>query len=81
MVRASNVKKLQMGKNRLSIEFLEQVRKMFENTKTVRISLLKSATRDKKHAKEIADKLISDLGANFRYTIIGYTVIVRRSKK
>jgi RNA-binding protein YhbY len=81
MVRASNVKKLQMGKNGLSPEFLEQVRKMFESTKTIRVSLLKTATRDRAHAKEIADNLISSLGTNFRYTMVGYTLIVRRSKK
>lgn len=76
-----NLVKLQMGKHGLSPEFLEQARKMFEGVKNIRISLLKSATRDKAHAKEIADELVAKLGSNYKYKIIGYTLVVRRGKK
>ena len=52
------IKKLQIGKNGLTPEFIEQVKSVFENGKLVKISILKSACRDKKDAEKIGKELI-----------------------
>ena len=73
--------KLQIGKKGLTEEFINQAKDLFKKEKNVRISMLKSATRDKAEAKQIADKLVAALGPNYRYILVGYTIIVKRGKK
>lgn len=75
------IKHLQMGKNGLTDGVIEQARKMLEKEKAIKITILKSATRDRKEAKEISEKLISSLGSNFQYRLIGYTIILKKHRK
>lgn len=72
---------LQVGKNGLTLGVIEQARKMLEKEKAIKVTLLKSSTRDKKEAKDLADKLISGLGERFQYHLIGYTLIVKKYRK
>jgi len=74
-------KKLQIGKNGPTPEFVEQVKKVFENAELVRISILKSACRDKTQAKEIGEELVEALGKNFTFKLIGYVLVVRKWRK
>lgn len=71
----------QIGKKGLTNEFIENLRFAFKNAEHARISVLKSATRDKKQFKEWADKIISELGKNFTYKLIGYTIVLRKWRK
>ncbi|MEA3329364.1 MAG: YhbY family RNA-binding protein [Nanoarchaeota archaeon] len=75
------IKKLQIGKNGLSGAFVEQVRKVFEKEKVVKVSILKSACRDKKDAEKIAQDLISALGKKFDYKLVGYVITVIKYRK
>ena len=75
------VKRLQMGKNGLSPAFVEQVRGVFENENSVKISILKSACRDKKDAEKIGTDLVDALGKNFIYRLVGYVLTVRKFRK
>lgn len=75
------IKKLQIGKNGLSGAFVEQVRKVFEKEKVVKVSILKSACRDKKDAEKIAQDLISALGKKFDYKLVGYVITVIKFRK
>lgn len=75
------IKKLQIGKNGLTDGFVEQIKGIFNSAQIVRVSLLKSATRDKEHAKEIAEELIKKLGEKYAYKLIGYTLIVMKFRK
>ena len=75
------IKKLQIGKNGLTPEFVNQVRTFFEKERMVKIDILKSACRDKSEAKEIAEKLISELGPKFGYKLIGYVITVTKYRK
>ncbi|MCK5449365.1 YhbY family RNA-binding protein [Candidatus Pacearchaeota archaeon] len=70
------IKKLQIGKNGLSEAFIEQVRILFEKEKVVKVSILKSACRDKKDADKIAQDLVSALGEKFDYKLVGYVITV-----
>jgi RNA-binding protein YhbY len=70
--------KLQIGKKGLTEEFIENLREIFKKSEHARISILKSATRDKKEVKEWAEKIVNNLGKNFTFKTIGYTIVLRK---
>ena len=76
-----NLVKLQLGKNGLTDEFIEGTRKIFEKAEHVRISLLKSATRDREEIKKMAENLVSKLGKQYTYKIIGFTIVLTKWRK
>jgi len=75
------IKRLQIGKNGLSIAFIEQVKGFFENEEVLKISILKSACRDKKDAVKLSDSLMDSLGKKYSYKLVGYVLTVRRFRK
>jgi len=75
------VRKLQMGKNGLSDAFIEQIKSILDNERLIKISILKSACRNKAEAKEIAEKLITSLGKKYDYKLIGYVITVIKYRK
>jgi len=75
------IKKLQIGKAGLTPAFINQVRKIFENEKLIKISILKSACRDKEDAKKIGEKLVKELGPKFGYKLIGYVLTIIKYRK
>ena len=70
-----------MGKGGLSDAFVEQVRSVFEKEKVMKISILKSACRDKKEADEIGRKLVGLLGKKYGYKLVGYVLTVIKYRK
>ena len=76
-----HIKKLQIGKNGLTPEFISQVKSIFVNERMVKISILKSACRDKSEAKRIAEELIAALGKKYGYKIVGYVLTVSQFRK
>ena len=75
------IKKLQIGKSGLSGAFIEQVRRIFEKEKVMKISILKSACRNKGDAEKMAQDLISALGRKFDYKLVGYVITVIKFRK
>jgi len=75
------IKKLQLGKEGLSPGFVEQVRGIFEKEKILKISILKSACRDKKGAEKIGDELIRALGVKYGYKLVGYVLTVIKYRR
>jgi RNA-binding protein YhbY len=73
--------KLQIGKNGLTDSFIENLRVLFVKNESARISILKSATRNKEQAKEWLAEILSKLGANYKGMIIGYTIVLRKLRK
>lgn len=75
--------RFQIGKNGVTEGVTESLRLAFKKHKQVRISTLKSSGRDKDKIKEMAEDIVSRLGGQhvFRYRIIGFTIIMRRSLK
>lgn len=73
--------KLQIGKKRLTAEFLENLKKIFVNTESIRISVLRHGTRDKEETKKWAEEIIGKLGRNFTYKIIGFTIVLRKWRR
>jgi len=75
------IKRLQLGKFGLTDSFVEQVKNIFKDSEVIKISILKSACRNKNEAKEIAEKLVNSLGRNYTYTLIGYVLTIRKFRK
>jgi len=75
------IRQLQMGKAGLSEAFVEQVRGIFENETLIKISILKSACRDKEDAKKIGEDLVEMLGSKFGFKLVGYVLTVIRFRK
>ncbi|MFH0808217.1 MAG: YhbY family RNA-binding protein [archaeon] len=75
------IRQLQMGKAGLSEAFVEQVRSVFENETMIKISILKSACRDKEEAKKIGEDLVGALGTKFGFKLVGYVLTVIKFRK
>ena len=67
--------KFQLGKQGLTQQFIDSISLAFKNRKQVRISVLKSCTRDKTKIIEIAEEIKEKLVLKTRYRIIGFTLI------
>jgi len=75
------IKRLQIGKNGLTAAFVDQVKSIFEKETLVKISILKSACRDKKDAEKIGRDLIEALGKKYDYKLVGYVLTVVKYRK
>ena len=75
------IKKVQMGKNGLTPEFLSQVKSIFINERMLKVSVLKSACRDKDELKIIATNMIDELGKKYDFKIIGYVITLIKFRK
>jgi len=75
------IKKLQIGKNGLTPEFIEQVKSVFEDARLIKISILKSACRDKKDAEKIGKEIIVELGHKYGYKLVGYVLTIIKYRK
>ena len=75
------IRQLQLGKKGLTKEFIETLKKHFEKSKTIKISILKSCCRDKQELKKIEEKIMKNLGENYNSRLVGYTLNLRRFSK
>lgn len=72
---------MQIGKNGVTEGTIEWLKNAFKTHEIVKISVLKSGGHEKEKVKEIADKMISELGRKFTYRIVGFTISVRKWRK
>lgn len=72
---------IQLGKKGLTENFVLTLENHFKKFRNIKISVLKSACRDKKELKEISDKILEKLGKNFSARIIGYTIAVKKLRR
>jgi len=73
---------LQLGKKGLTEQFIEDLRKTFKNCKTVKITLLRSYSRNREEVKSTAEKLCAELETigYFKSKIIGFTIVIKKLK-
>ena len=70
--------KFQIGKNGMTSGIIESLNLSFKTHNQVRISVLKSATRDKEKMELIAKEISEKVKYQTNYRIIGFTIILRR---
>lgn len=73
--------KVQIGKQGVTENFISSLKNFFKKHWNIKISVLKSATRDKKEIKKFSDKIIEKLGKNYTSKIIGFTIMVKKWRK
>lgn len=72
---------MQIGKHGLNEGFFEVLRNNFKNHVMVRVSVLRSASRNKEEIYDMAEKIVGVLGRNYDYRAIGFTILVKKHKK
>jgi len=75
------ISSVQVGKRGLNDNLIETIKTHFKTHKNVKVCFLKSAGRNKKKLKKQADKIVSELGKNYTYKIIGYTLFLKKWRK
>lgn len=75
------ISQVQLGKQGITENFINTLKSHFKNHKIVKISVLKSASRDKKEIKEYCDKILNGLGRKYTGKIIGFTIAITKWKK
>ena len=71
----------QIGKNGLTDGNIVWIENAFTNRMIVKVKVLKSAGHDKEKVKEIAEQIISKLGRNYNYRIVGFVIAIRKWKR
>jgi len=72
---------LQLGKAGLTENFMQTLKTRFDKHRTIKVSVLKSAGREKKQVKEYSEKMLNELGEKFTSKIIGFTIILKKWRK
>lgn len=72
---------LQIGKNGLTEGTFELIKNCFKTHNNVKICLLKSAGHDKEKVREIAEKIQQELGKNYTYRTVGFTIFLKKWRR
>lgn len=75
---------LQIGKNGLSKEFLENLKKRFGDKKIVniKVSVLRSARENgREDIKKYSEEILDFLGPKFTCRILGFSIFIRKWRK
>jgi len=85
------IRTIQLGKQGITENFINSLKNQFKGSRIVKISILKSATRDREEIAKIKDEILEKLGktfkfpqvaekfhGNFKAKIIGFTIILRK---
>ena len=74
------VAKFQIGKQGITDGVIESLNNAMKSHRQVRVFVLKSATRNREELKKIAESLKQKLKYKISYRIIGYTIIMIKTK-
>ena len=75
------LRQIQLGKNRVTDNFIVSLKNQFKDCNNVRISVLRSARESKDDVRKMADEILEKLGKNFTARTIGYTIILKKWRK
>ena len=81
MTQQKIITQIQLGKNGITDNFIETLKNNFVNSKNVKISVLKSAGRDKNKIKEFSEEILKKLGNNYTARIVGFTIVVKKWRR
>lgn len=83
LVKMTSQFELQIGKKGLTEEFLEDIKKRFENKRNsnIKVSVLKSARESKEDVKKYAKEIKDYLGDKFTFRILGFSIFIKKWRK
>ena len=71
--------KIQLGKNKVTENFIETLKSHFKRNNVVKISVLKSAGRES--LKSYSEEILEELGAKYTSKIIGFTIVLKKWRR
>jgi len=77
----SKICQIQLGKQGITDNFIKTLEDDFKNHENVKISVLKSAGRNKDKIKEYSEKILEKLGDKYTTKIIGFTISVKKWRR
>ncbi len=72
---------LQIGKNGLTKGTFELIKNCFKTHNDIKVCMLKSAGHTKEKVRETAEKILSELGKNYTYKTVGFTIFLKKWRK
>ena len=76
-----NLGTMQMGKQGLTENFFRTLKEQFTTHRNVRISVLRSAGREKEKIREFSSRILAELGKNYTSKIVGFTIFLKKWRK
>lgn len=71
----------QIGKNGVTDGTIKLLETAFIDRNQIKLAVLKSGGHEKEKVREMGEKIISRLGKNYTYKILGFTIFVRKWRK
>jgi len=75
------ISNVQLGKQGITENFIFSLKNHFKNSEIIRISVLKSARKNKLHVKEFSEEILKNLGKNYTSKIIGFVIVLKKWRK
>tara|TARA_Y100000310_G_C20667461_1_gene808394 strand:- start:65 stop:310 length:246 start_codon:yes stop_codon:yes gene_type:complete len=75
------ISSVQIGKKGISDNLIETLSTHFKTHQNVKVVFLKNSIRDKKKLKKCAEEIIQELGKNYTYRVLGFTVFIKKWRK
>jgi RNA-binding protein YhbY len=72
---------MQLGKNGITDSFIETLKNRFEKYKDVRVSVLKSAGREREKVKKYSEEILDKLGKNYTSRIVGFKIVIKKWRR
>lgn len=72
---------MQLGKNGITENFIETLKRHFEKHEQVRVSVLKSAREKREDMKKYSDEIVKKLGEKYTAKTIGFKIIIKKWRK
>ncbi|MBI5803513.1 YhbY family RNA-binding protein [Candidatus Pacearchaeota archaeon] len=72
---------IQVGKSGVTENFIQTLKNHFKNHENVKVSVLKSRTRDKEQIRKMSDEILNKLGKNYTARVIGFTIVIKKWRK
>jgi len=72
---------IQLGKNKITENFIETIKAHFKKHDNVKIDVLKSAEREKEKIKMYREDILEGLGKNYTAKIIGFTIFLKKWRR
>jgi RNA-binding protein YhbY len=75
------MREIQLGKNGVTINFIESLKQQFNKCNNIKVSVLRSCCRNKEELQKITEDILNHLGKNYTAKVIGYTINLKRWRK
>lgn len=75
------ISSIQVGKKGVSDNLIETLKTHFKRHQNVKVVFLKSSARNKRKMKKDAEEIIEELGKNYTYRILGFTIFIKKWRK